>query len=251
MARQLTFDLPLRPALGRDDFFVSAANAHAVAQIDGWRDWAFGKLILAGPAGAGKTHLAHVWAEDTGARMIAAAEIDASAAEHLADAPAVVVEDAEALAGHAAREEALFHLHNALVQTGAPLLLTARAAPARWGLRLPDLASRMGQAGVALLEPPDDALLMAVMMKRAVDRQLALSPRILAYAAPRLERSFAAAEGFVARLDALSLRDQRKPTMAHATAALEGAREGAQGGTQTGGPEGFGPLVDAPSDPSS
>lgn len=220
MAEQLTFDLPLRPALGRDDFYVSDANAGAVAQIDGWRDWAFGKLILVGPKGAGKTHLAHVWAEMTGAQMIAATDLEAGDVERLAEAPAVVVEDADGLANQPQREEALFHLHNALLQTGAPLLLTAREAPSRWGLRLPDLLSRMEQAGVARLDAPDDALLMAVMMKRAVDRQLALSPKILTYTVSRLERSFAAADAFVARLDTLSLREKRKPTLAHAREAL-------------------------------
>lgn len=233
MARQLPLDLPLRPALGRDDFFVSAPNVAAVAQIDGWRDWAFGKLVLVGPKGAGKTHLAHVWAEMAGARMLVAADLDASASERLADAPALVLEGAEAVAGNPEREEALFHLHNALLQTGAPLLMTARAAPSRWGMALPDLASRIGQAGIARLAPPDDALLMAVMMKRAVDRQLAVSPRILRYAAPRLERSFAAADAFVAHLDALSLADKSKPTMGHAKAALARA---ACGSAIAGGP---------------
>ncbi len=220
MAKQLTLDLPLRPALGRDDFFVSDANASAVAQIDGWRDWAFGKLVLTGPEGSGKTHLAQVWADMTAAQILDAAELDAQSAERLAKAPAVVVENVEALAGQPDREEALFHLHNALAQSGAPLLLTARSAPSRWGIALPDLASRMGQAGLARLEPPDDALLMAVMMKRAVDRKLPLSPAILNFAAPRIERSFAAADAFIARLDALALSDKRPPGMAHARAAL-------------------------------
>jgi hypothetical protein len=62
MAEQLVFDLPVRPAMGRDDFFVTGSNAGALAQVDGWRDWPFGKLVLVGPEGAGKTHLAHVWA---------------------------------------------------------------------------------------------------------------------------------------------------------------------------------------------
>jgi hypothetical protein len=66
MAEQLVFDLPVRPAMGRDDFFVTGSNAAALAQVDGWRDWPFGKLVLVGPEGAGKTHLAHVWAAGAG-----------------------------------------------------------------------------------------------------------------------------------------------------------------------------------------
>ncbi|MFV0473788.1 MAG: chromosomal replication initiator DnaA, partial [Pikeienuella sp.] len=54
--------LPKRPARGRAAFHVSASNANAVALIDGWRNWPNRVLSLTGPEGAGKTHLAHVWA---------------------------------------------------------------------------------------------------------------------------------------------------------------------------------------------
>lgn len=227
MAEQLTFDLPLRPAMGRDDFFVSSANAGAVAQIDAWQAWPMAKLILCGPAASGKTHLAHVWATMTSAQIVQAKDV-AAQLESLTDAPALVVEDAdqscdEGSPSKADREEGLFHLHNALAHRGAPLLITARTPPSRWGTTLPDLASRMAQAGLAKLDAPDDALLMAVMMKRAFDRKLPLAPNILTYAAPRLERSFAAADAFIARVDALSLSQKRKPSMAHARAALASA----------------------------
>lgn len=220
MAEQLTFDLPLRPAMGRDDFYVSSANAGAVAQIDGWRDWPAHKLILCGDAGAGKTHLAHVWATQAGAQIVAARDVAANL-EALSDAPALAVEDADQSCADADTEEALFHLHNALAHRGAPLLLTARQPPSRWGTKLPDLASRMAQAGLAQLDPPDDALLMAVMMKRSFDRKLPLTPAILNYAAPRLERSFKAADAFIARVDALSLSEQRKPMLSHARTAIK------------------------------
>lgn len=219
MARQLTFDLPLRPAMGRDDFFVSSANAGAVAQIDAWRDWPMAKLVLCGPPASGKTHLAHVWAEAAGAGIVQARDITGQL-EALTDAPALVVEDIEDICGHADAEEAMFHLHNALAHRGVPLLITARTAPSRWPVKLPDLASRMAQAGLAKLDAPDDALLMAVMMKRAFDRKLPLSPKILTYAAPRLERSFKAADAFVANVDALALSEKRKPKLGDAKAAL-------------------------------
>ena len=72
MSRQLSFDLPALPALGRDDFFVSRSNAAAVAMIEGWQDWPARKLALIGPKGAGKTHLVHVWAGLSGGRIVAA-----------------------------------------------------------------------------------------------------------------------------------------------------------------------------------
>lgn len=225
MSRQLSFDLPLRPAMGRDDFFVSAANAGAVAQIDAWEGWPTAKLVLCGPPASGKTHLAHVWAATTGAQIVQATDI-VSQIERLSTAPALVIEDAEDISEDALAEEGMFHIHNALSHRGAPLLITARLPPSRWGTQLPDLASRMAQAGLARLEAPDDALLMAVMMKRAFDRKLPLSPKILTFAAPRLERSFAAADAFIARVDALALSEKRKPSLTHAKAALAQAALG-------------------------
>ncbi|WP_227284125.1 DnaA/Hda family protein [Boseongicola sp. H5] len=220
MAEQLVFDLPPRAAMGREDFFVSPGNAAAVAGIDGWQGWPFGKMLLVGPEGAGKTHLVHVWADIVGAEVIKARNLTDAAGEALARASGVAVEDVDEIAGRGDAETALFHLHNALAQRGAPLLLTARTAPERWGLNLPDLDSRMRQAGVLRLAPPDDALLAAVMMKLALDREMPLKPRVLSYALKRIERSFAAAQAFIAALDAMALAAKRPPTRKMAKAIL-------------------------------
>ena len=225
MAEQLVFTLPLRAAMGREDFFVSPGNAVAVAGIDGWQSWPFGKMILVGPEGAGKTHLAHVWADMSGAVLIQARDLTAAMVEALADAPGVAVEDADDIAGRPEAETALFHLHNALAGRDAPLLLTARDAPERWGLGLPDLDSRMRQAGVLRLSPPDDALLAAVMLKLAQDREMPLKPRILSYALARIERSFAAAQAFITALDAMALAAKRPPTRKMAKAILADDKE--------------------------
>lgn len=220
MPRQLVLDLPVRPAMGRGDFFVSGSNAAAVARIEGWRDWAFGKLVLTGQEGAGKTHLAHVWAGLAGAEIVAAGEIDEPAMPGLQDAPALAIEGLEALAGDRAAETRVFHLLNALGPRGAPVLITARAAPSRLGLVLPDLESRLAQADLARIEPPDDALLSALIVKLAHDRGLRIGPKILSHAVMRLERSAAAARAFVARLDALALEAKRPARLADARRAL-------------------------------
>ncbi len=216
MPRQLTFDLPPRPAMGRDDFFVSVANMSAVALIDGWRDWPHGKMVLTGAPGAGKTHLAHVWAAQSGARIVAA-----DASHDLTDLPpALVLENCEEVAGDAAAEEGLFHLHNACVAEGIPLLFTAATAPSRWGLRLPDLDSRMAQAGLAHIDPPDDQLLMMVLVKQAADRNMALTPNMLSHITARMPRDFAAITALIKRADALALSEKKPVNMAHIRAAL-------------------------------
>ena len=220
MAEQLVFALPLRAAMGREDFFVSPDNAAVVAGIDGWQSWPFGKMVLVGPEGAGKTHLAHVWAGLSGAVLVQGQDLNEAVVESLVEMPAVAVENANDIAGQPKMETALFHLHNALTGRGAPLLLTARDTPERWGLGLPDLDSRMRQAGVLRLASPDDTVLAAVMLKLAQDREMPLKPHILSYALARIERSFAAAQTFVTALDAMALAAKHPPTAKMAKAIL-------------------------------
>ena len=227
-SRQLALDLPARPARGRGDFFVSASNRLAVAQIDGWRDWPGGRCALVGPEGAGKSHLAAVWAAETGARVIAAADLPEADPAGLAAGGAVAVEDADrALAAPAgpAVETALFHLHERLAAAGGALLLTGRAAPGRWPAALADLRSRLAAVPVARIEPPDDLLLEALAIKLFADRGVAVErglPRWLALRAPRSHAGLAEA---VARLDRLGLARGVRLTRNFASKALDADME--------------------------
>ena len=206
MGEQLTFDLPVRPALGREDFFVSPANALAVTTLDQPELWPNGKLLLIGPEGAGKTHLAMVFAARTGAQVIGAGNL---AAADLPEAAALVIENADTVAGDTAAETALFHLHNHMTGRGGLLLLTAARAPRDWGLTLPDLQSRMEATASATLLPPDDALLGAVLVKLFADRQLQVAPGFIRWLVRRIDRSFATARAVVAALDAAALATKR------------------------------------------
>jgi len=220
MPRQLSFDLPARETRERGDFFVSQANAAAVAAIEGWRDWPARKLVLAGPEGAGKTHLAHVWAAQSGAVIVPARTLARADIAALARAP-VAVEDCAAMAGDDAFETALFHLHNLALAEGRSLLLTATEPPGRWPLVLPDLASRLQATPMVAIAPPDDALLAAVLIKLFADRQLSPRPATVPYLARRIERSFVAARAIVARLDAAAMEQKRAITPALARTLLD------------------------------
>ena len=48
---------------------------HTMTWLDRWPDWPAPGLALSGPAGCGKTHLAHVFRARTGARLIQPAEL--------------------------------------------------------------------------------------------------------------------------------------------------------------------------------
>ncbi len=208
---QLPLDLPVRAALGREDFLVSPANMLALQTIDTWPDWPGGKLALVGEAGAGKTHLTHVWAALSGAPIIPAADLspDPDPPRHIA------IEDVDTLADlpspqKSRQEETLFHLYNALSASGGTLLVTGRNTPSQWAIALPDLASRLQSIPVARIEPPDDALLTALLVKHFADRQLKVKPDLIAFLVPRIERSFAAVERMVDFLDREALARGRK-----------------------------------------
>ena len=217
---QLTLNLPSIAARGWEDFLVSSSNAQAVEMIDGWRRWPDGRLILCGPARSGKTHLASIWAERCGARMLEAARLAAGgAAEEPCGADPLAVENVDRLATLApadreTAEKALFHLYNRMGANRRPLLITGTGFPANWSVALPDLRSRLAAATVAGIGPPDDALLSCVMVKLFADRQLLVEPKVIGYMLDRMERSCAAAEALIDRLDAASLSSKRRVTIA-------------------------------------
>lgn len=209
MREQLTFDLPAKTALGRDDFFVVPSNTLAVKALEGWRNWPGARMMLWGPKGSGKTHLAHVWAADTGAAIVSAADIDEAAAGRLGLNRFLVVEDADAIAGDKARETALFHLYNLIQSKGGRLLMTAELPPSRWPVLLADLQSRMQAMPLAKLDAPDDALLAALMIKLFADRQIAIGPELIPYLLDRIERSPDAVTQVVEALDRAALTQKR------------------------------------------
>jgi DnaA regulatory inactivator Hda len=221
---QLPLELALRPALGREDFLVAPSNEVAVAWIDRWPDWPGPALALYGPPGCGKTHLCQVWRAASGAVEIDAGRLArAEPPELLGAARACVLDDAETLlGGEGANAERLLHLFNSVVERGGQLLLTARAAPARWPCGLADLASRLAAAPAVRLEAPDDALMEALLVKLFADRQLAVGEELVRYLLARMERSFAAARALVAALDRASLAERRALTVPLARRVLEG-----------------------------
>ncbi len=219
--RQLVLDLPVRAALGREDFFVSPANAAALAAVESWQNWSGGKQLIYGPPGSGKTHLCHVWAEMTGAQVIAAGGLARREISDLITARVLAVEDIDRIAGSARDQAALFHLHNLLLAEGGRLLMTGTGAPAAWPLELADLKSRVQGTAAAVLGAPDDALLAALMMKLFADRQLTVQPNVLAYLLRRIDRSFADVHQLVDLLDRQALAEGRAVTRALAGKLLD------------------------------
>lgn len=232
--QQIPLELELRPAFGKADFLVSSSNSDAVRLLSGWLDWPGRHMALVGPARAGKTHLAHVWMQESGAQLFLATRLDDTIVERLTGKDRVVIEGVDGLATlppaqRRTAEKALFHLYNLAMAHGAWLLLTGRMAPGHWSLGMPDLASRLAALPIARVAPPDDALLSSLMVKLFSDRQLLVPPGVIQYLSQRIERSFTAVESAVNMLDNLSLTRKKPVTRAMVAEILGAARE--QGGT--------------------
>jgi chromosomal replication initiation ATPase DnaA len=205
--RQLALEFPLVEGSALGDFEAVATNEAALAAVLAWPRWPSVALILDGPEGSGKTHLARIWAQRAEARQLAAAEIwsIADPLQRLGAAHAAVVEDAD----HVADETILLHLYNLLAERHGHLLLTSRRPLAAWPFRLPDLRSRLATAWMVHIDPPDDALLAAVLVKQLTDRQLPVEGEVVRYLLARMERSFAAVRRLVEALDRASLCARR------------------------------------------
>ncbi len=228
---QLPLELGHRTSYAAGDFLVSPSNAEAFAWIQRWPGWPAPALALTGPAGCGKTHLAHVWQARSGAVLLDAAALGRVAPpELLGDACCAVRDDADSPAS--LNEAALLHLYNVIAERGGQLLLCAALPPARWPLRLADLRSRLAAIPAIAIAPPDDALLEALLAKLFADRQLAVDRGTIMFIVMRMERSFDAAHRLVAAIDRAALAAHRRPTPALIRELLE--RDAAGGGQPSG-----------------
>ena len=213
-AEQLPFEFGHRPGLEGTDFLAAPCNAEALAWLAAGRRWPGPALVLHGPAGCGKSHLARLWCQREGGALAGAAELRVAAVPALAGAGAVLaVDGADGVAGLAEAERALFHLYNLIAERGGRLLLVARQPVEGWGVVLPDLGSRLRAAPAASIGAPDDAVLAALLVKLLADRQLSPPAEVVAFLVPRMERSFEAVRRLASALDRAALAAHRPITL--------------------------------------
>ena len=207
--RQLLLDLPLRTALGRDDFLVAPSNAAAVKLVDDWPNWPAHAALLVGPEGSGKSHLANVWQGRSKATLLPLSELTIATVPQLIDCGALCLE----LSDKANFDEtALFHALNLARQNGGHILLTSRIEPAGWQVRLPDLVSRLRAIPVIHIQPPDDILPRGVIVKLFADRQINVDEALVSYMLMRMPRSLAAARTLVSEIDRQAMIEKAEIT---------------------------------------
>ncbi len=190
MAHQYPLDLSLPAPYAAANFVVSDANRGLFALLMTPADWLNPHLVLTGPAGSGKTHAGHVFAETHGAHWLN------PGAPVPDNATLFVVDEAETF-----DQEVLFHLYNRTASDGR-LLLLSRQHPAQWTICVPDFESRLKAMRVVDMPEPDDSLLKSVLKKLFEARVITPSDDVLEYLSRRMERSVAHAQKIVTGLEA-------------------------------------------------
>ena len=178
-------------------------------------------VVLAGPAGSGKSHLASIWAETTCASVLSAGPIE-QCIEGLDLSRPVLIDEADRMLD----EQGLFHLINAMRGAGMQILLTSRRFPSAWGVTLPDLASRLKAAATVEILEPDDLLLAAVITKLFADRQVEVEQHVVQFLVRRIERSLSTALDVVERLDRAALEQNSRITRALAAETVSAMDQG-------------------------
>lgn len=219
--RQLVLDLPIEEALDIENFLVSASNRAAIELIERWPGWQHWAAVVCGPEGAGKSHLATVWRQRAGAASTTGRDLCEAHVAAFEAAPTLLIEDVDR---GIADERIFFHLLNLAREHEGSILVTSRLEPGDLPVRLPDLRSRLRALPVARIEPPDETLLRAVLVKRFADRQMLVEPHVIGYIALRIERSLAAVNAIVDKLDRRALAMQRRVTRALAAEVLGDAQ---------------------------
>lgn len=233
LQRQLALPFPHAPHYDAEDFCAAPSNEAALTWLARTAEWPGGRLAVWGEEGSGKTHLLHLWTRRTGAHRIEGATLRGvpRLPPRNGTAGGLAIDDADA----ASDEPALLHLMNAMAEAGRPLLLAGRTPPARWRVRLPDLASRLRALTAVGLRPPEDDLLRTLLARLLSDRQLTIAEPLQSWLLLHLPRRPAALREAVARLDRAALAAGGRVGRPLAAAVVaELADEPAPGGADDG-----------------
>ncbi len=203
MSRQKLLPLSFKPEYAEEDFCISGCNMEAFRIINRWPEWPSHSIIIYGPKGSGKTHLAKIWQQKTKALPVKGMNIFSSPSR------CFIAENIE----NSYDEVALFHIYNATCENNGFLLMTSNIHPANLKIKTPDLRSRLNATNAIHLGSPDKHLLESVFVKLMSDRQISIKPNIVDFIISQMEPSFSILQKIVNILDIEAMANKQKITI--------------------------------------
>jgi DnaA family protein len=228
MSQQLPLALGLR-ARQQLDAFIPGGNQAALAAIGKLLDGQERQLFLAGPQGAGKSHLllgvcaaAERRGEATG--YLPLADRQGLTPDMLAgfeDLAVLAIDDVDQICGDDPWERSLFGLYNRARSAGARLLFAAAKGPAALALELPDLRSRLAWGLSFAVQPLDDDGRHRFLIAEAGRRGLELSHEAARYLLTRCSRNPTDLLNVMDHLDQAAMAEQRRLTLPFVSRQLQ------------------------------
>ena len=203
---QLLLDFDIKKNFNDHDYYVSDSNYFAFNLIDKWPKWEKRILNISGERFSGKTHLANIFKLKASALFLNENQINDDIFKKIKLHESIIVDGFS----NNIDEKLTYSILNLVDQDSKYLLINSNTPLGEMNFKLPDLASRSRHLLHARIEPPDDDLIFAIILKNFSDRQIKLEKKLIEFVINRIDRSYSKISQFIYKIDELSLK-KKKP----------------------------------------
>ena len=203
---QLLLDFDIKKSFNNHDFYVSDSNFFAFNLIEKWPKWEKRILNVSGEKYSGKTHLANIFKSISSALFLTEKEINNDIFKKIKLYESIIIDDFS----NNLEENLVYAIFNLVDQDSKYLLINSETPLSKLNFKLPDLISRSKNVLLAEINPPDDELIFAIILKNFSDRQIRLEKKIIEFVINRIDRSYRKISEFIYKIDELSLK-KKKP----------------------------------------
>ena len=203
---QLLLDFDIKTNFNDHDYYVSVSNYFAFNLIDKWPKWEKKILNISGEKFSGKTHLANIFKSKASALFLNENQINDEIFKKIKLYESIIIDGFS----NTFDEKLTYSILNLVDQDSKYLLINSETPLAEINFKLPDLASRSKNVLHAKIDPPDDDLIFAIILKNFSDRQIKLEKKIIEFIINRIDRSYGKISEFIYKIDELSLK-KKKP----------------------------------------
>ena len=203
---QLLLNLNFKKSFNDHDYYVSDSNYFAFNIIDKWPKWEKKILNVSGEKFSGKTHLANIFKLKSSALFLKEKEINNDIFKKIKLYESIIIDEFS----NKIDENLIYSIFNLIDQDSKYLLINSEIPISEIKFKLPDLVSRSRNSLLATINPPDDELIFALILKNFSDRQIKLEKQIIEFIVNRIERSYRKISEFIYKVDELSLK-KKKP----------------------------------------